>query len=87
MKYDIAKNEEGPLRNTVKLEEAIHQDPAPVQGDEDGLLSTKHPALDGRVKDIESHLAVKYGRLLLFISFKLFTFLCSSSSFAAAFNP
>jgi hypothetical protein len=73
MKYDIAKNEEGPLSRTVKQ-------PAPsnsakgkqkaesrmdakvnVWQSEYDLASDRHPGLDERLSNIESHLAVRYG--------------------------
>lgn len=63
MKYDIAKNEEGPLRKTVKPEGRPETLDVPDSlKEEEGLLSSKHPALDGRLNDIETHLAVRYGK-------------------------
>lgn len=65
MKYDIAKNEEGPLRKTVKLEDDTTAEEnvksSSTAQDEEGLLSAKHPGLDRRLNDIETHLAVRYG--------------------------
>jgi hypothetical protein len=53
MKYDIAKNEDGPLHSTLRTEQTP---------------STKHPAaaahetvLESRLRDVEDHLAVRYG--------------------------
>lgn len=62
MQYDIAKNEEGPLRKTVKPEFRKEIQNLPLSKEEEGLLSSRHPALDGRLGDIETHLAVKYGK-------------------------
>jgi hypothetical protein len=76
MKYDIAKNEEGPLSRTVKLPEPVksakgkqkakdsesHMDTKVSfwQSEED-ITSDRHPGLDERLSNIESHLAVRYG--------------------------
>lgn len=83
MKYDIAKNNDGPLSRTMK---ATPNDSC-AKGEEDGLpttiepatlaMSTKeilrraqdeesvtsarYPALDDRLSNIETHLAVHYG--------------------------
>lgn len=62
MKYDIAKNEDGPLRRTVK-----GPDGKEVQAKEklraltDDTPSDLQPAIDERLKNIESHVAVRYG--------------------------
>lgn len=75
MKYDIAKNEEGPLSRTVKLLE-----PSKAKGkqkargsdsrmhtkvgfgqSQDDLTSDRHPGLDERLSNIEKHLAIRYG--------------------------
>lgn len=72
MKYDIAKNEEGPLSRTVKLPEPKGQQkaknmesPTDVQASfaqsQDDLTPGRHPGLDERLKNIESHFAVRYG--------------------------
>ena len=50
MKYDIARNEEGPLRRTVKSE-----------SEEPSNKNEKHLGLDERFKNIEAHLSVRYG--------------------------
>ncbi|KAF8893414.1 hypothetical protein BD779DRAFT_1435788 [Infundibulicybe gibba] len=69
MKYDIAKNEEGPLRRTMKSTERPVSDKPPgsaaegkpsLQGDDDGLISERHPGLNQRLANIEAHLAVHY---------------------------
>lgn len=67
IKYDIAKNEEGPLRNTVRLEDVTFRSDPNVQRDEDGLLSAQHPGLNGRVTDLETHLSIKYGTFISFV--------------------
>ncbi|KAG9316808.1 hypothetical protein JVU11DRAFT_2873 [Chiua virens] len=61
MKYDIAKNEDGPLRRTVK-----GPDGRETQAQEklvaltDDTPSEREPAIDERLKNIESHVAVRY---------------------------
>lgn len=50
MKYDIAKDDCGPLlRSTIKKE--IEED----------VPSTRYPGLDERLKNIEDHIAVRFG--------------------------
>lgn len=96
MKYDIAKNEDGPLRRTTRnrtsaasvhagsstnatagpstptvkgrqrnLKTKLEVKHEPVESEDDAL---RHPALDGRLVNIETHLAVRYGRHFFFIS-------------------
>jgi hypothetical protein len=69
MKYDIAKNEDGPLRKTIKRE---HDDRPAKRDDEvvrpDGTNDTtaqRHPALDERLRNIETHTAVRYGEQVM----------------------
>ena len=73
MKYDIAKNEDGPLRRTVKAGGAS----ADVKTDaltsaaleremngaeaQDYPSAARYPELDERLQNIERHLAVLYG--------------------------
>jgi hypothetical protein len=97
MKYDIAKNEEGPLRRTVKSQLDTQSTNKGKQkavdlnennGDE-GCLTTRHPGLDSRLTDIEAHLAVRYGmrtvlRLACPHPFYLF---CSTVSASDASRP
>lgn len=67
MKYDIAKNEDGPLRRTVKGPGGRE-----AQGKEklgaltDDTPSELQPAIDERLKNIESHVAVRYGNASYF---------------------
>ena len=69
MKFDVARNEEGPLRRTVAKSEmsAITSTVGGTQERRSGVeenaavSAEKYPALDVRLKDIESHLAVRYG--------------------------
>jgi hypothetical protein len=76
MKYDIAKNEEGPLSRTVKLLEPSKKAKGKLRAEgseshmdtkvgfgqsQDDLMSDRHPGLDERLSNIESHLAVRYG--------------------------
>ena len=67
MKFDIAKNEDGPLRRTLKVEmknENNHPADKTVEG---GHLATasRHPGLDERLKNLEAHLAIRYGTISL----------------------
>jgi len=76
MKYDIAKNEEGPLRRTVvaavpeteregggegavdwKGKGKVREDPVVPRP----VTAENHPGLDERLRNIEAHLAVRYG--------------------------
>lgn len=65
MKYDIAKNEEGPLRRTVKV--AFQDDPdskgkqRQTIADGDGPDKVLYPGLDERIMNLETHLSVRYG--------------------------
>lgn len=63
MKFDIAKNEEGPLRRTlaveVKDENHILTDDS-VDGNS-LVTASRHPGLDERLKNLETHLAMRYG--------------------------
>lgn len=62
MKYDIAKNEDGPLRRTVKgpdgKEVQAKEKLGPLTHDAPSELQ---PAIDERLKNMESHVAVRYG--------------------------
>ncbi|EPQ57093.1 hypothetical protein GLOTRDRAFT_115159 [Gloeophyllum trabeum ATCC 11539] len=65
MKYDIAKNEEGPLRKTIKTEEAasngeLRQTTGTNSHAVDQLTPERYPGLDERIKNIETHLSVRY---------------------------
>ena len=55
MKYDVAKNEDGPLRSTLRTEQ--------ISTTEQSTASTHQPVLESRLRDIEKHLAVHYGTL------------------------
>ena len=65
MKYDIAKNEDGPLRRTLKSGAPANTEPAPstsksgVNGAAENMPSAdRYPGLDERLQDIEKHLAL-----------------------------
>lgn len=86
MKYDIAKNEDGPLRRTMKIQResgTIGNDAssssikgkqkaqtAKTEPDvkaerpeyEADLTSDRHSGLDERLVNVETHLAVRYGK-------------------------
>ena len=55
MKYDIAKNEDGPLRSTLRTEETSSAERPTVSADQS--------VLESRLRDVEDHLAVRYGTL------------------------
>ena len=67
IKYDIAKNEDGPLRRTMKRGQDDGESPqmstAPslTAGSWDGLHAKSHPGITARMETIEEHLAVRYG--------------------------
>ena len=55
MRYDIAKNEDGPLRSTLRTEQTSTSE---------GLVaSAGQTVLESRLRDVEDHLAVYYGIL------------------------
>ncbi|KAF9227154.1 hypothetical protein BS17DRAFT_449913 [Gyrodon lividus] len=61
MKYDIAKNEDGPLRRTVKGTVGKEtQDKETSVALTDDTPIAHQPAIDERFKNIEAHLAVRY---------------------------
>ena len=67
MKYDIAKNEDGPLRRTVKgLDGKEAKGKEKVGALTDDTASELQPAMDERLKNIESHVAVRYGNVSYF---------------------
>lgn len=66
MRYDIAKNEEGPLRRTVGKPPALADSKGEGKAEErhsgtGQVTSERHPALDERLTNAETHLAVRYG--------------------------
>ncbi len=68
MKYDIAKNEDGPLRRTLKSGVLVNAGSTPsaskasANGAADDVPSaSRYPALDERLQNIEKHLAIRYG--------------------------
>lgn len=66
MKYDIAKNEDGPLRKTMKRgHDAVASDsnPPATTKKQDEVSADRYPALDERLRNIETHVAVLYGEL------------------------
>ena len=67
MKFDIAKNEEGPLRGTLKREVKNERDrPTGKNVDSDNSVTVdRHPGLDERLKNLETHLAMRYGAFVL----------------------
>lgn len=73
MKYDIAKNEDGPLRKTMKTSPeanklALSRSREHITND--GVPTVmRYPGLDERLNDIETHLSVKYGATCSWILF------------------
>lgn len=74
MKYDVAKNEDGPLKRTMRTKvEPSGVDGIPIGGSAKGkqratmgdfdtdVTVERHPGLAGRLADVETHLAVRYG--------------------------
>jgi hypothetical protein len=74
MKYDIAKNESGPLNRTMRSGGSVSEArDAPGQG-KGGIKVRKatseetmerYPGLEERFQNIEDHFAVSYGKLVL----------------------
>ncbi|KAI8994014.1 hypothetical protein BD414DRAFT_481128 [Trametes punicea] len=70
MKYDIAKNEDGPLRRTLKsgappnsgrAETATRASANGTSASQAGIpTAERYPALDERLQNIEKHLAIRY---------------------------
>lgn len=60
MKYDIAKNEDGPLRRTMKGVPGDKGSQKELHALHDDAEGEQQPATDQRVKNIEEHLAVRY---------------------------
>ena len=68
MKFDIAKNEEGPLRRTLKVETKNGDNRLTdkiTEGDQ-SVTADRHPGLDERLKNLETHLAMRYGKFACF---------------------
>jgi hypothetical protein len=64
MKFDIAKNEEGPLRRTLKVEtknENYRSTDKTAESDR-SVTASRNPGLDERLKNLETHLAMRYGK-------------------------
>ena len=55
MKYDIARNEDGPLRSTLRTEQ--------TQSTEHLVGTSGDTVLESRLRDVEDHLAIRYGAL------------------------
>lgn len=53
MRYDIAKNDDGPLRLTMRTEQTLSR----IQS----VTFSQETVLEGRIRDVEDHLAVRYG--------------------------
>lgn len=78
MKFDVAKNEDGPLKRTMRVKsEGVNADAllleetrvgkrrrADGHGKMDEVTAERHPGLNERLSDVESHLAVRYGASL-----------------------
>ena len=55
MKYDIARNDGGPLRSTLRTEQTPNT--------EQSTASANQTVLESRLRDVEDHLAIRYGTL------------------------
>ena len=68
MKYDIARNEDGPLRKTMKGTASVDPNSiAPqtkVRNGDSVATGEIYAPLDERLRNIETHLAVRYGMCL-----------------------
>ena len=76
MKFDVAKNEGGPLRKTVSTN-ANSEAPEAARGKtgkvkiedaddikrEENISAERYPGLDERLRNIEEHIAVRYGNI------------------------
>ena len=84
MKYDIAKDDEGPLSRSAKAgllsgNEKMKSSPLEAEGTEskpkttikqeidEEVPSIRYPGLDERLKNIEDHIAVRFGMFYCFI--------------------
>ena len=67
MKSNIAKNEEGLLRRTLKVEMKNENERHADNTTEGDHLVTagRHPGLDERLKILETHLAMRHGKICL----------------------
>ena len=77
MKYDIAKNEDGPLRKTMKCDrEAVVMEPRKTIVDKSSaeVTTDRHPGIDERLRNIETHVAVRYGNVFRPTCWDLFTY-------------
>lgn len=64
MKYDIAKNEDGPLRKTMKrTQDGQASQPSAEKAEQQSpeVTAARYPALDERLRNLETHVAVRYG--------------------------
>ncbi|KAF9010725.1 hypothetical protein BDQ17DRAFT_1346799 [Cyathus striatus] len=70
MRYDIAKNEEGPLKRTMKMDEegSPSQAKQPIERPvvagaepmDETVTASQYPAINERLGNVESHLALRY---------------------------
>lgn len=61
MKYDIARNDDGPLRRTTAPSGSQPKISNPAESSS-FVDESIHSGLDGRLKDVEEHLSVRYGK-------------------------
>lgn len=67
MKYDIVKNEDGPLRKTLKRHydaKATETGTQTTTKKSDNATVSRYPGLDERLSNIETHVAVRYGTFI-----------------------
>ena len=100
MKYDIAKNEDGPLRRTMKtgvMSGTDSNQPTAAAKDsvnrstpssEDYPSIERYPALDERLQNVEKHFAVRYGGCsVLFVFVRLIKELLYISAVSSTISP
>lgn len=97
MKYDIAKNDEGPLRRTINTNVQIPSAGVKRAAPPDTRSSVattsyeptadRHPGLDERIRNIENHFAVRHGETSLQDHVGYMLIVSPSSTLAAALSP
>ena len=88
MRYDIVKNEDGPLRKTLKRDhDNAEADVAtvPTGSKAQEVTADRYPGLDERVRSVETHVAVRYGAALTHVPLEYLTD-ATYSAFSATFT-
>ena len=89
MKVNIAKNEEGLLRRTLKVEMKNENERHADKTTEGDHLVTagRHPGLDERLKILETHLAMRHGKICLSRADMIELLLYVKSTVASVITP